>query len=81
MGPRRRRPLTDNGEQTRLRGLQPISLLFLSFFFLFQRFSLVRHHAPTAGQIEIHSSKHVISYLSGVTPALHRPFVGIRQHG
>jgi hypothetical protein len=83
MGPRRRRPLTDNGEQIRLRGLQPISLLFLSFFFLFQRFSLVRHHAPTAGQIEIRSSKHVIGYLSGVTPALVGPlptFVSTVQH-
>jgi hypothetical protein len=38
--------------------------------FLFQRFSLMPHHAPTAGQIEVRYSKHIIGYLSGVTPAL-----------
>jgi hypothetical protein len=37
-------------------------------------FSLVRHHAPTAGRIEVRSSKHVIGCLSGVTPALIGPW-------
>jgi hypothetical protein len=62
-----------NGEQIRLRDVPPTSLLF-AFFFLFQQFSFVRHHAPTAGQIEVRSSKHVIGYLSGVTSALVGPF-------
>jgi hypothetical protein len=46
---------------------------FFGFFFLFQRFSLVRHHAPTASQIEVGSSKDVIGYLSSVMPALIGP--------
>jgi hypothetical protein len=50
-------------------------LLFAFFFFLFQQFSFVRQHAPTAGQIEVRFSKNVIGYLSGVTPpALVGPF-------
>jgi hypothetical protein len=69
----RRRPLTDKGKQIPLHEVQPTNLLF-SFFFLFEQFSFVRHHAPTAGQIEVRFSKHVISYLSGVTPALVGPF-------
>jgi hypothetical protein len=52
-----------------LRDSQPNGLLF-GFP---QQISLVRHHAPTAGQIEVRSSKHVISYLTGVTPT----FVGL----
>jgi len=38
--------------------------------FPFQRFSFVRHDAPTAGQIEVRYSKHIIGYLSGATAAL-----------
>jgi hypothetical protein len=72
------------GEQIRLRDLPPTPLAF-AFFFLFQRFSLVRHHAPTASQIEVRSSKHVIRYLSGLTPALVRSlptFIStVRHHG
>ncbi len=77
-----RPPLADNGEQTRFRDLQPAGLIF-AFFFLFQPFSLVRHHAPTAGQIEVRSSKHVIGYLGGVTAALIGPsptFISTGQH-
>jgi hypothetical protein len=47
--------------------------LLFGFFFLFQRFSLVRHHSPTASQIEVRSSKDVIGYLSSVMPALIGP--------
>jgi hypothetical protein len=36
------------------------SASIFGFFLLFQRFSLARHHAPTAGQIEVRSSKQVI---------------------
>jgi hypothetical protein len=46
-------------------------------------FSLVRHHTPTAGQIEVGSSKHIVSYLSGVALALIGPlptFVSTVQH-
>src|SRR6266566_8849823 len=84
-------PTRDNGKVnsdrplergSRLRDLQPTSLLF-GFFFLFQRFSLVRHHSPTASQIEVRSSKDVIGYLSSVMPALIGPlsaFVSTVQH-
>jgi hypothetical protein len=34
---------------------------------------LVRHHSPTASQIEVRSSKDVIGYLSSVMPALIGP--------
>jgi hypothetical protein len=50
------------------------------FFFLF---SLVRHHAPTVSQIEVHSSKHIIGHLSSVMPALIGPlsaFVSTVEH-
>jgi hypothetical protein len=42
-------------------------------FFLFEQLSLLGHRAPMAGQIEVRSSKHVIGYLSGITPALIGP--------
>jgi hypothetical protein len=51
--------------------------------FRFQRFSLVRHLAPTASQIEVRYSKYIISCLSGATPALVDPlptFVSTIQH-
>jgi hypothetical protein len=38
--------------------------------FPFQRFSFVRHLAPTASQIEVRYSKHIIGCLSGATAAL-----------
>jgi hypothetical protein len=41
----------------------------------------VRHLAPTAGQIEVRYSKHIIGCLSGATAALVGPFADIRQHG
>ena len=54
-------------------------------FFLFEQFSLLGHGAPMAGQIEVRSSKHVIGYLSGITPALIGPlptFVStVQYHG
>jgi hypothetical protein len=51
--------------------------------FPFQRFSFVRHLAPTAGQIEVRYSKHIIGCLSGATAALVGPlptFVSTVQH-
>src|SRR5215471_20842964 len=38
--------------------------------FPFQRFSFVRHLAPTAGQIEVRYSKDIIGCLSSATAAL-----------
>jgi hypothetical protein len=46
---------------------------FFGSFFLFPRSSLLRHHAPTASQVEVRSSKHVIGYFSSGTPALVGP--------
>jgi len=56
---------------------------FFGFFFLFQRFSLLRYRPPTASQIEVRSSKDVIGYLSSVMPALIGPlsaFVSTVEH-
>jgi hypothetical protein len=58
---------------------------FFGSFFLFKRSGLVRHHAPTASQIEVRSSKDVIGYLSSVTPALLGPSLAlvstVEHHG
>jgi hypothetical protein len=62
---------------SRLRDLRPTTLL------LFHQFGLIRHHAPTASQIELRSSKHGIGRLSGITSALVSPlpiFVSTVQH-
>jgi hypothetical protein len=51
--------------------------------FPFQRFSFVRHLAPTASQIEVRYSKHIVGCLSGATAALVGPlptFVSTVQH-
>jgi hypothetical protein len=51
--------------------------------FPFQRFSFVRHLAPTAGQIQIRYSKHIIGCLSGAMATLVGPlptFVSTVQH-
>jgi hypothetical protein len=51
--------------------------------FPFQRFSFVRHLEPTARQIEVRYSKHIIGCLSGATAALIGPlptFVSTVQH-
>jgi hypothetical protein len=51
--------------------------------FPFQRFSFVRHLAPTAGQIEVRYSKHIICFLSGAMATLVLPlptFVSTVQH-
>jgi hypothetical protein len=41
--------------------------------FPFQRFSFVRHLAPTARQIQVRYSKHIIGCLSSATAALVGP--------
>ena len=51
--------------------------------FPFQRFSFVRHLAPTAGQIEVRYPKQIIGCLNGATAALVGPlqtFVSTAQH-
>ena len=51
--------------------------------FSFQRFSFVRHLAPTAGQIEVRYPKQIIGCLNGATAALVGPlqtFVSTAQH-
>src|ERR1700747_3568000 len=67
-----------DGKQT-----YPESTRFFGCFFLFQRSGLVRHDAPTTSQIEVRSSKDIIGFLSGVTPALLGPspaFVSTIEH-